>query len=107
MAALPGVGEPPRGAARPLRQRERQPDRRSRGWFGSIREQRRPIARLLKQTPSLRAKAADALADGFESGVDLVLRETDLPLRRAAGSTWTSSRPSQALIATSQRLTRL
>jgi hypothetical protein len=58
-----------------------QPDRRSRSWFCSIREQRRAIERLLKQNPSLRAKAADALTDGYESGVDLVLRDTELPLR--------------------------
>ena len=60
---------------------ELQPDRRSRSWFCSIREQRRAIDRLLGQNPSLRAKAAAALSDGFETGVDLVLRETDLPLR--------------------------
>jgi hypothetical protein len=58
-----------------------QPDRRSRSWFCSIREQRRAIERLLKQNPSLRAKAADALTDGYEAGVDLVLRDTELPLR--------------------------
>jgi hypothetical protein len=69
---------------------ELQPDRRSRSWFCSIREQRRAIERLLKQNPSLRIKAADALADGFETGVDLVLRETDLPLRSLpAASPWT------------------
>ena len=69
---------------------ELQPDRRGRSWFCSIREQRRAIERLLRQNPSLRAKAADALADGFESGVDLVLRESDLPLRQLpAASPWT------------------
>ncbi|MFM8258800.1 MAG: DUF29 domain-containing protein [Vulcanococcus sp.] len=58
-----------------------QPERRSRSWFLSIREQRRAITRLLAQNPSLRAKADDAMNDGFEAGVDLVLRETDLSLR--------------------------
>ena len=58
-----------------------QPERRSRSWFLSIREQRRAIGRLLAQNPSLRAKESDALADGFEAGIDLVLRETDLSLR--------------------------
>lgn len=78
-----------------LLQWELQPDRRSRSCFCSIREQRRAIERLLKQNPSLRTKAADALADGFETGVDLVLRETDLPLRSLpAASPWT---PEQAL----------
>ncbi len=58
-----------------------QPDRRSRSWFCGIREQRRGIQRLLSQNPSLRAKATAALNDGSETGVDLMLRETDLPLR--------------------------
>ena len=60
---------------------ELQPDRRSRSWFCGIREQRRAINLLLSQNPSLRAKAEAVLTDGFETGVDLVLRETDLPLR--------------------------
>lgn len=69
---------------------ELQSCRRSRSWFCSIREQRRAIGRLLKQNPSLAAKAADALADGFDTGVDLVLRDTDLPLRcLPAASPWT------------------
>jgi hypothetical protein len=69
---------------------ELQPDRRSRSWFSSIRDQRRAIERLLKQNPSLGAKAAEALGDGFDTGVDLVLRETDLPLRSLpAASPWT------------------
>jgi hypothetical protein len=66
-----------------------QPDRRSRSWFCRIREQRRAIQRLLSQNPSLHAKATAALTDGFETGVDLVLRETDLPLRALpAASPW-------------------
>lgn len=55
---------------------ERQPDRRSRSWCCNIREQRRAIERLLHQHPSLSARSAAALSDGFETGVDLVLRET-------------------------------
>ena len=67
-----------------------QPERRSRSWFLSIREQRRAITRLLAQNPSLRAKAADAVGDGFEAGIDLVLRETDLSLRSLPDqSPWT------------------
>ena len=60
---------------------ELQPERRSRSWFLSVREQRRAINRLLEQNPSLRSKLEPALEDGFQSGVDLVLRETDLALR--------------------------
>ena len=67
-----------------------QPERRSRSWFLSIREQRRAIARLLGQNPSLRAKLSEAMVDGFEAGIDLVLRETDLSLRSLpARSEWT------------------
>ena len=67
-----------------------QPDRRTRSWFLSIREQRRAITRLLAQNPSLRAKDADAVVDGFEAGIDLVLRETDLSLRSLPDqSPWT------------------
>lgn len=58
-----------------------QPERRSRSWFLSVREQRRAIGRLLEQNPSLRPRLDEALADGFQNGVDLVLRETDLSLR--------------------------
>lgn len=58
-----------------------QPDRRSRSWFLTIREQRRAINRHLVKSPSLKARTVEALEDGFEAGVDLALRETDLPLR--------------------------
>ena len=67
-----------------------QPERRTRSWFLSVREQRRAIARLLAQNPSLASKLDEALSDGYQSGVDLVLRETDLSLRSLpAASPWT------------------
>jgi hypothetical protein len=66
------------------------PERRTRSWFLSVREQRRAIARLLEQNPSLASKLDEALSDGYQSGVDLVLRETDLSLRSLpAASPWT------------------
>jgi hypothetical protein len=37
--------------------------------------------RAYSAADTLGAKAADALTDGYESGVDLVLRDTELPLR--------------------------
>jgi Domain of unknown function DUF29 len=58
-----------------------QPERRSRSWFLTIREQRRAINRHLLRNPSLKSRIEEALEDGFEAGVDLALRETDLPLR--------------------------
>ncbi|EAQ70530.1 MULTISPECIES: DUF29 domain-containing protein [unclassified Synechococcus] len=45
------------------------------------RQEYRALVSRLAQNPSLRAKADDAVSDGFEAGVDLVLRETDLSLR--------------------------
>jgi hypothetical protein len=58
-----------------------QPEKRSRSWFLTIREQRRAIRRHLHQNPSLKSRIVEALEEGFEAGVDLALRETDLPLR--------------------------
>ena len=60
---------------------EFQPERRSRSWFLTIREQRRAIARHLQQNPSLKSRILEALEEGFAVGVDLALRETDLPIR--------------------------
>ncbi|WP_089093887.1 DUF29 domain-containing protein [Nodularia sp. NIES-3585] len=60
---------------------EYQPEERSRSWFLTIREQRRAIQRHLRQNPSLKSPIEAALLDGFEAGVDLALRETNLPLR--------------------------
>ncbi|MDB9303055.1 DUF29 domain-containing protein [Nodularia spumigena] len=60
---------------------EYQPEERSRSWFLTIREQRRAIHRHLRQNPSLKSPIEAALLDGFEAGVDLALRETNLPLR--------------------------
>lgn len=60
---------------------EYQPDKRSRSWFLTIREQRRAIRRHLQGNPSLKSRIPTALSDAFEAGVDLALRETDLPIR--------------------------
>jgi len=60
---------------------ELQPERRSRSCFLTIREQRRTIKRLLEQNPGLRPRLVEALEDGFQGGIDLVLRETELALR--------------------------
>ena len=75
-----------------------QPQCRSRSWFLSIREQRRAIERLLSQNSSLRSNADAAMVDGYESAIDLVLRDTDLALRSLPSqSPWTLA---QALDAT-------
>ncbi len=59
---------------------EYQPDKRSRSWFLTIREQRGAIRRHLQGNPSL-SRIPTALSDAFEAGVDLALRDTDLPIR--------------------------
>jgi len=60
---------------------EYQPKNRSRSWFLTIREQRRALKRHFHRNPSLKARIVDALEDGFEAGVDLALRDTNMPLR--------------------------
>lgn len=57
---------------------EFQPDRRSKSWRATLREQRRTIQRLLAQNPSLKPYLAEAIAVAYESGLDLVVRETPL-----------------------------
>lgn len=46
-----------------------------------VRELVSRLGVLLGQNPSLRPRLEGALEDGFQSGVDLVLRETELGLR--------------------------
>ncbi|MDB9541129.1 DUF29 domain-containing protein [Anabaenopsis tanganyikae CS-531] len=60
---------------------EYQPENRCRSWFLNIREQRRAINRHFRRNPSLKSSMAEAVEDGFAAGVDLALRETNLPLR--------------------------
>lgn len=60
---------------------EYQPDHRSRSGFLTIREQRRALQMHLRKNSSLGDRLAEALIDAYETGVDLALRETDLPLR--------------------------
>jgi hypothetical protein len=55
-----------------------QPERRSNSWIATIREQRRAIARHLKDNPSLKPYLPEAFLLGYEDGLDLVVRETNL-----------------------------
>lgn len=56
-----------------------QPDRRSSGWRGTILEQRKRIARRLKDSPSLKQYPSEALADEYETARLLAADETKLP----------------------------
>lgn len=57
---------------------------RGKSWRSTIREQRRAIQKLIKKNPSLKSYLNEAMIDGYESALDLVVRETpfdykDLP----------------------------
>lgn len=55
-----------------------QPEKRSKSWRATIREQRREILRLMKENPSLKPYLEEAMLYGYQSGLDLVVRETPL-----------------------------
>lgn len=55
-----------------------QPAKRSKSWRATIREQRRATQKLISQNPSLQPYLAEAIADAYQSGVDLVVQETPL-----------------------------
>lgn len=55
-----------------------QPEKRSKSWRATIREQRRTAQKLISQNPSLKPYLAEAIADAYESGKDLVVGETPL-----------------------------
>lgn len=55
-----------------------QPEKRSKSWKATIREQRRTVQRLIHQNPSLKPYLEEAIAYAYESGLDLVVRETPL-----------------------------
>lgn len=56
-----------------------QPDNRGNSWLASIREQRRRIRILLQESPSLQPYLEEVLRTGYEDGLDLAVRETNLP----------------------------
>jgi hypothetical protein len=55
-----------------------QSEKRSKSWRVTIREQRREILQLLQENPSLKPYVEEAIAYAYESGLDLVVRETSL-----------------------------
>jgi len=50
-----------------------------RGWELSIREARHQIRKLLRESPSLRRKTAELLADAYETGRTAALIALNLP----------------------------
>ncbi|MBD2188809.1 DUF29 domain-containing protein [Pseudanabaena mucicola] len=55
-----------------------QPNLRGKSWRSTIREQRRQIQRLITKNPSLKSYLDEAISEGYESALDLVVRETPL-----------------------------
>jgi hypothetical protein len=55
-----------------------QSEKRSKSWKATIREQRRSIQRLIHQNLSLKPYLKEAVLYAYESGLDLVVRETPL-----------------------------
>src|SRR3979490_2842698 len=58
---------------------DRQPDRRSRSWATTIREDRRRIVYELKDSPSLKPRIEEAVARAYLDAVDGAGQETGLP----------------------------
>jgi hypothetical protein len=56
-----------------------QPAMRSPGWSGTIREQRRRIEKLLRESPSLRPFVAETLSEAYAEAREDALEETGLP----------------------------
>jgi Domain of unknown function DUF29 len=52
---------------------------RSRSWSGTIIEQRRRIAKLLKESPSLRPFVNEAVAEAYSEAREAASNETGLP----------------------------
>ncbi|NJL42447.1 MAG: DUF29 domain-containing protein [Pseudanabaena sp. SU_2_4] len=55
-----------------------QSEHRSKSWKATIREQRKEVLRLLKDNPSLQPYLQGAIADAYEAGLAIVVRETPL-----------------------------
>jgi adenosyl cobinamide kinase/adenosyl cobinamide phosphate guanylyltransferase len=60
---------------------EYQPEQRSNSWLATIREQRRKVIKLIEQNPSLKLYLEEVLQEAYEDGIDLAVRETNLPYK--------------------------
>ena len=56
-----------------------QPERRGRSWEGTIREQRKRIAKLFRKNPSLKSVDDEEFFDAYGIARYSAVRETDLP----------------------------
>jgi hypothetical protein len=58
-----------------------QPEKRSKSWRSTIREQRREAKLIISENPSLKSYLEEAIRLGTSQGLDLVVRETPLDYR--------------------------
>ncbi|MBD2571174.1 DUF29 domain-containing protein [Anabaena lutea] len=58
-----------------------QPQRRSRSWLATLRIQRLDTIELLEENPSLKSYLEEVVGKAYLKGVELAIRETDLPSR--------------------------
>jgi hypothetical protein len=59
---------------------EWQPEARSKSWRATIREQRRRIAQLLEESPSLHAALPTILPKAYAEAREVAADETELPI---------------------------
>ncbi|MFB1487609.1 MULTISPECIES: DUF29 domain-containing protein [unclassified Thiocapsa] len=57
---------------------EHQPEQRSKSWQRTLIEQRKQVAKLLNDSPSLRPRLTDLLVDAYESAVRWAADETGM-----------------------------
>ncbi|MCL5980030.1 MAG: DUF29 domain-containing protein [Gammaproteobacteria bacterium] len=57
-----------------------QPEKRGKSWMQTIREQRKAIRKILKNSPSLRSHVPEMLAEAWAEARDDAAFETELPL---------------------------
>ena len=57
---------------------EYQPEKRSKSWLFTIREQRRELKFIIADNPSLKSYFTEAILRGYEQGLDLAIKETSL-----------------------------
>lgn len=55
-----------------------EPDKRSHSWKYTIREQRKKVRQLLKNSPSLKYQIEDKLADAYDIAISKAAKETRL-----------------------------
>jgi hypothetical protein len=58
---------------------EYQPEKRSKSWRSTMAVQRRELAKLFRQSPSVRRNVGAAVAEVYRDAVEDAAREADLP----------------------------